>query len=117
MATPRRAAQPERYHSWRFVRQLTIGDVLQFVGIVLFIGVPFLAWARAMEGRVLTLENLNTAAAQSDNKRDADTREQRQLFNARMEKIEEKLGAVQIDIAKVLTGQQDARRDNPRQRR
>ncbi|MEY2873711.1 MAG: hypothetical protein RLZZ373_1082 [Pseudomonadota bacterium] len=117
MATRRAPPQQERHHSWRFVRQLTVGDVLNFIGIVLFIGIPFLAWARAMEARVLTLENLNASAVKADTERDANTREQRVLFNGRMEKIEEKLGSMQVDIARVLAGQQEARRDNPRLRR
>ena len=105
-------------HRWRFVRSFSVGDLLQFAGIIIFVGGPILVWGRAIESRVLTLENFNTASMNADARRDADTREQRQAIAIRMDKIEEKLTGLQVVAAQVLAGQQNVSRiPNPNGRR
>lgn len=118
MTRPRSVTiQEHREPGWRFVRTFSVGDLLQFIGIALFVGGPILVWGRAIEQRVLTLENFNTASMQADVRRDADTREQRQAFSGRMDKIEEKLGQLQVTAAQLLAGQQNVPRGNPNPRR
>lgn len=90
---------------WHFIRSFSVDSIIQIVGIAVVLGLPMLYWGRSLESRVLTIENFNAASVLADAKRDADTRDERAVFRARMEKIEENLIALKVTGAQMLAGQ------------
>lgn len=101
----RRRTNEQEDKGWHFIRSFSIDSIIQIVGIAVVLGLPMLYWGRSVESRVLTIENFNAASVLADAKRDADTREERTAFRARMEKIEENLIALKVTGAQMLAGQ------------
>jgi hypothetical protein len=116
MTLPRRRSE-DRNGKWHFTRTFSVDSIIQIVGMAVVVGGPILLWGQAIQNRVLTLENFNQAAAANETKRDQDTREQRQSFNSRMDKVEERLNELRVLSAQVLAGQQTVPRPSPSVRR
>ena len=96
------ALEQDRSH-WHFEKRLSIDTLVGIMGVAIVIGGPVLIWGRAMENRVLTLENVKEESIKSDTKKEADLREQRTLVGGRLDKIDDRMNSIQIDVAKLVT--------------
>lgn len=95
-------------NKWRFERRLSLDTIVSLVGVTFLIGGPFVIWARAIEGTTAANTSrisLVEAAQAMTTKLEAD-REQRvrdaDLINTRrFDALGDKIGSVQVDIAKL----------------
>ncbi len=97
-----KAIEEDRKH-WHFERRLSIDTLVAIFGVAVVIGGPILVWGRAMENRVLTLENVKEETNKNDVKKEGDLREQRTLVGARLDKFDDRMNQIQIDVAKLVT--------------
>jgi hypothetical protein len=104
-----RPYQTDRRH-WHFEKRLSIDTLVGIVGVALVVGGPVLFWGRVMENRVLTLENINVERDKATVKEAVDSRDQRSLVGSRLDKIDDKMNQLQVDVAKlVVQGQRPLR--------
>jgi hypothetical protein len=90
-----------RTDSWHFEKRLSLDTVVSIVSVVVFLGGPILFWGRAMENRVQALELVQEARAKQETARDFDARDQRISILTRMDKIDEQVTAMRIEIGRL----------------
>lgn len=107
--TTRRGSEPtstprRRYtdREWHFEKRLTLDTLVAIAGIALVVGVPVLVWGRAMESRVLALEVIQVERQKGEASRDTDAREQRIAITSRLDKLDDKVTQMQIQIGQIV---------------
>lgn len=86
---------------WRFEKRLSLDTLVAIVGVSLVVGGPVLVWGRAMESRVQALEVIQEQRAKQEIARDLDARDQRISILGRMDKIDEQVTQLRIEVGKV----------------
>src|SRR5690242_12131755 len=99
---------------WHFDRHLSINTLVSIFGMAVVVGGPVLVWGRAMEGRVQSLEIMQAEKAKIESTRDADTREQRISLATRLDKMDEKLTAMQVQVGQLIVQLNLAAKPAPR---
>ena len=94
---------------WHFDKRLSLDTVVGILGISIVIGGPFLVWGRAMESRVLSLETIATERLTSEKQRDDSARDVRLTTEVRINRMDEKLTALQITQAEILAAMRERR--------
>jgi hypothetical protein len=79
---------------WHFEKRLSLDTLISVLGIAAVIGGPILVWGRAMEGRVQSLEIIQTERQKTE-----DTT--RSLTNQKLEKLDDRVTTLQIGIGKL----------------
>jgi hypothetical protein len=90
-----------RTDSWHFEKRLSLDTVVSVVSVVVFLGGPILFWGRAMEGRVQALEVIQDQRMKQEVARDMDARDQRISILTRMDKIDEQVTQLRIELGKL----------------
>ncbi len=100
-----------RTDSWHFEKRLSLDTLVALAGVAIVLGGPMVYWGRAMENRVLQLEikaeeraKQEETRAKQEVARDLDARDQRITVLTRMDKIDEQVTQLRIDIGKLLLG-------------
>lgn len=106
----RRSAAAQEYRrpdrrQWHFDKRISLDTVVAVVGMGLLVGGPILVWGRAMEGRVQVLEVTNLERSKTETTRDQDAREYRVLIANRLDKLDEKVTQMQIQIGRIVPSQ------------
>ena len=99
-----------RTDQWHFEKRLSLDTLVSLAGILLVFGGPVLIWGRAMEGRVQALEVMQEQRIKQEVARDIDARDQRISILTRMDKIDEQVTQLRIDIGKFQLQSAAARR-------
>lgn len=90
-----------RTDNWHFEKRLSLDTVVSIISVVVFLGGPFLLWGRAMENRVQSLEVIQEQRGRQETARDIDARDQRISILSRMEKIDEQVTALRIEVGRL----------------
>lgn len=98
----RRGDRPVEPKGWTFDKRVSLDTLIAIVGIGIVIGGPMFLWGRAMEGRIQTLEIRDQQRAEQEKNRDLDARDQRISVLSKMEKFDDQLTQLRIDVAKAL---------------
>src|SRR5579859_2000497 len=87
---------------WRFDKRLSINTLVSVIGMSIVVGGPVLVWGRAMESRVQALEIESTEKAKLEVTRDSDSRESRTALTVRLDKMDDKLSQMQVQVAQLV---------------
>ena len=87
---------------WRFDKRLSVNTLVSVIGMALVVGGPVLVWGRAMESRVQALEIESTEKAKLEVTRDSDSRESRTALTVRLDKMDDKLSQMQVQVAQLV---------------
>lgn len=97
----RRTIVEEKPGAWHFEKRISLDTIVAILGIALVIGGPFIVWGRAMEGRVLTLENIASQLEKKEAERIAEVRDQRALADRNYRELADALQRLQVSFAKL----------------
>ncbi len=92
-----------RTDNWHFEKRLSLDTVVSVVSVALFLGGPILFWGQKMEGRVQSLEVIQSERVKQEVARDMDARDQRISILGRMDKIDEQVTQLRIEVGKLIT--------------
>lgn len=95
-------SNPEDGRTWRFDKRITLDTLVAIAGIGLVLGVPMFLWGRAMEARVQTLEIVQTQRDEQAKNREFDYREQSIRILQRMDKLDDQVTNLRIDLGRYL---------------
>lgn len=103
-APERRQAERRReiIPTWTFDKRFSINTIVSIAGMAIVVGGPVLVWGRAMEGRVQVLEIAANEKSKMESSRDIDTREARVSMAARLDKVDDKLNAMQVQVGQLV---------------
>jgi len=95
----------EDRRGWHFEKSLSLDTFVAIFGIALVVGGPVLVWGRAMESRVQALEVMQGERQKGDVAKEADVREQRAQLALRLDKLDEKVTSMQIQLGRFSPGE------------
>lgn len=93
-------------NGWHFEKRLSLDTLVAIVGVAIVVGGPVLVWGRAMESRVQALEVIQDQRSKQETARDLDARDQRISILTRMDKIDEQVTQLRIELGKVTAANQ-----------
>lgn len=85
-----------------FDKRIGLDTIIGLVGITITLGIPILVWGRAMESRVLNLEVTKIEREKSEVNQANIEREQRTQMLSRLDKLDEKVTQMQIQIGQIV---------------
>lgn len=97
----RRRVEQERTKAWHFDKRISLDTIIAIGGIAIVVGGPFIIWGRAMESRVLTLEQIQIQLEKKEIERFAELKEQRAIADRNYRELADALQRLQISFAKL----------------
>lgn len=91
-----------RSDSWHFEKRLSLDTLAQIAGIAIVLGGPLLYWGYATDGRIKTLELHDLQREKQDIARDMDARDQRIALLGKIEKLDDQVTQLRIDVGRLL---------------
>lgn len=101
LTMPRPGNLPERRLHWHLDKTISLAHIISVVVLVGGLGGPILLWGRAMEARVLTVENTQQQNEKRDGQREDFAKEQRAFIQDQLRRLEAQGIAMQVSMAEV----------------
>lgn len=95
-------ASRRRTDSWHFEKRLSLDTLVGIVGVAVVLGLPIFYWGQAIDGRVAKLEIREDQRGKQDTARDLDARDQRIAVLSKMEKLDEQVTQLRIELGGVI---------------